>query len=797
MNISAWRQIAIGISNRYFNKVFGADDGGDGELDEDGDGSLVDSIHDLQAGHGSHVAGLIYARLFGQGELGTMRSGEQFRKVSMQWHRVFGFGAEDRTERGCGAGGVGKRARAVFDVEREESQRKRFERLHRIHIRGQLKQMMGPTAEFRGMQETAIRAVTRGEWPIIQVTPTGGGKSLTFMLPAFCTPDGVTVVVAPLTSLQHDMVDRCVKSGISAYRWESRGAQRAASLVFVTPESTVSKGFRTFVERMHSQHKMDRVVVDECHTTLQHTKKFRPQMGLLGQTLRDFAVPVVCLTATLKPKQEAALIEKLEFVRDRVRIIREPTTRPNIQYEVVIVEDGARETMYVGRSRGGARVRLNGSGEEIGERDDAVTDRVCEIVRAWTKTHERGKVIVYGGTIERVKQIAAELGCQAYWRGAGDEEEKARRLAEWRSIEGGEAGWIAATNALGMGIDDPKVGMVVHAGMPRQLVDFVQESGRGGRDGRRSESVVVVRRSWLEQQGEGRKTQRRRAEEEDWAWEEDAVEFIEGRCCRREVLDREMDGRTDRFGCAEGEEACDVCQGQQMARDLTELAETDGVGPDEEEEMVGAAVEADYQRMRQLIQQVEAERTSQVMQEAREVGEFEDLLAEWAGCCAVCKLEDSVEVGHEMEDCPKKDTPTWVHMQQGTRAVLEEMMGRRRFALYSACFGCGLPQAICVGWEAASEDGRLFRRTGQKCQDSDVLFRIFVAQRVRARTWWAVAIGQMTKTEVSEVEDAEQMDKLYGWLGQLVEWGGRAGAMQASRLCQVVTRLNRKWVGRR
>ncbi|KAF6525709.1 hypothetical protein HZS61_011504 [Fusarium oxysporum f. sp. conglutinans] len=81
LNISGWRQMAIGISNRYFNKVFETDDDGD-ELDEDGNGSFIDSIYDLQAGHGSHIAGLIYARLFGQGELGTIRSREKFRKIS-------------------------------------------------------------------------------------------------------------------------------------------------------------------------------------------------------------------------------------------------------------------------------------------------------------------------------------------------------------------------------------------------------------------------------------------------------------------------------------------------------------------------------------------------------------------------------------------------------------------------------------------------------------------------------------------------------------------------------------------
>ncbi|KAF4472340.1 ATP-dependent DNA helicase Q1 [Fusarium albosuccineum] len=224
LNISTWRQMAIGISNRYFNKVFEAEE--DEFEDEDGEGNLFDSIYDLQAGHGSHVAGLIYARLFGQGELGTMRSREEFRKVSMKWHRFFGFGAEDRTERGFTAGGATKRGRAVFDDVREDMRRRRFGRLHRIDMRGQLKQMMGPAAEFRGLQEPVVRAVARGEWPIVQITPTGGGKSLTFMLPAYCTPDGVTVVITPLVSLENDMARRGAAGGIVGVRDARVGRQQ-------------------------------------------------------------------------------------------------------------------------------------------------------------------------------------------------------------------------------------------------------------------------------------------------------------------------------------------------------------------------------------------------------------------------------------------------------------------------------------------------------------------------------------------------------------------------------------------
>ncbi|KAL9572228.1 hypothetical protein ACKAV7_003641 [Fusarium commune] len=456
INISAWRQMAIGISNRYFNKVFSIDDNSrdfEEEDSEEGSGNLVNSIEDLQAGHGSHVAGLIYARLFGQGDLGTMREREEFRKVSMRWHRFFDFGAEDRTDQfGSMSGGL-KRKKEAFDDEREMMRRKRFDRLHRIDIKGQLRQMMGPTAIFRGLQEKVIRAVARGEWPIMQVTPTGGGKSLTFMLPAYCTPDGVTVVITPLVSLQDDMAVRCQRLGIDAYIWKSREVQRAASLVFVTPESAVSKGFRTFVERMHGQQKLDRIVVDECHTVLGYSKTFRPQMGQLGATLQDFGVPVVCLTATLKPAQEMAFFRVMRFVPERVRIFREATTRPNIQYSVDIIEDGdsgrgqGAESANTSRKRSrskagrGAGVAVNTEGEEEGnEEDEALIERVCDIVRTWTAGHEQGKVIIYAGTIKRVKGIAERLGCMGYWRGVGNAAEKAQRVAKWISSSGGEAG---------------------------------------------------------------------------------------------------------------------------------------------------------------------------------------------------------------------------------------------------------------------------------------------------------------------------------------------------------------------
>ena len=143
-----------------------------------------------------------------------------------------------------------KRKREVFEVEAQEVQYQRFKRLGQVDIRRKMQMMMGAEAEFRGLQEPAIQAIMQGESPVIQITGTGGGKSLSFMLPAYCVPGGVTVVVAPLVALQEDLHRRCEEMQIDSVMWESSRPSRVASIILVTPEAVVSKTFRTFANRL-------------------------------------------------------------------------------------------------------------------------------------------------------------------------------------------------------------------------------------------------------------------------------------------------------------------------------------------------------------------------------------------------------------------------------------------------------------------------------------------------------------------------------------------------------------------
>ncbi|KAM4065788.1 DEAD/DEAH box helicase [Hirsutella rhossiliensis] len=374
LTISAWRHIAIAISNRKFAKGF------DNEGDEDDDDE-DDDIWDLQAAHSTHVAGMVYARGLQQGMFGTEARRDQFRAISRQWHHFLDFGAEDRK-----GAGLGRRRREAFETQREEARFQRLRRLCQVDPRGQLRTMMGEGAAFRGQQERVIRAICRGMSPIVQVTGTGGGKSLSFMLPAFCSADGTTIVVIPLVSLREDLYRRCDEAGICTHIWGSQQGMQTATLVFVTPESAVTKGFHDFVNRLLARQALDRVVVDECHVLLDGDAMFRPQLLALGATMQQWGVQTVFLTATLPPADEAAFYRAASLSAKQVVIFRQHTTRKNIGYRVEVIRGG------------------------IDEEDS----KVCQIVRQWLNRHEGGRAIVYAGTIARVEALADTLVCERY-----------------------------------------------------------------------------------------------------------------------------------------------------------------------------------------------------------------------------------------------------------------------------------------------------------------------------------------------------------------------------------------------
>lgn len=152
----------------------------------------------------------------------------------------------------------------------------RWAKLRRINIAVELAEMVGSDAvAFRSKQREALEAIQGGKSPIVAVMPTGAGKSILFMLPAWVTPGGVTVVVVPLVALRADMLRRCLEMNISCAEWGVRRPPNIESIVLVTPEAAVRADFLSFVERLKATKQLDRIVIDECHVMLRQRDDFR------------------------------------------------------------------------------------------------------------------------------------------------------------------------------------------------------------------------------------------------------------------------------------------------------------------------------------------------------------------------------------------------------------------------------------------------------------------------------------------------------------------------------------------
>jgi len=734
ITISAWRQIAVAIARRHLGGVFGSDETGSAGPDEDDmDPDADDDPADLQVGHGSLVAGMIYARELQQATFGTDKARDKFRAVSRAWHRFLGFGDEDqRTASGF------KRRREPYEAARDAERMRRMRMMRNADVHGSLRSMLGPDAEFRGQQERVIRSIMQEGGPFIQITGTGGGKSMSFMLPAYCVPGGTTVVIVPLVALRDDLHSRCKKSGIAAITWQRDRGNPPTTMVFVTPETAVTKGFRDWVNGVVATGQLDRVVVDECHVLLDGSEEFRVDLTRLGAIIREWGVQRVFLTATLPPEDMEEFYRVAALDPERTTVFRERTARPNIHYKVITVA---------------------AKGSKSEEAEDA---KVCELVQQWRQQHSDGRIMVYAVERERVDRLAKRLGCPAYHSRIGSKEKKMQRLRWWK--DSGDI--IVGTKALGLGIDVPDVRLVLHAGMPFQMKDYVQESGRAGRDGQRSVAIMVcaaVKTSGPRVKGMQDQKTREKGEKQMPSRHPAAAMYMENKGCRREIIDQAMDGFVGREGCSEEEEACGVCQQQAwIERMLMEAEESDEDVQARHRE--DAATQSRFEDARRTQRMAEHEAALGRMATASMNASFEEAVEEWRDRCVVC-WENGSDRAHSMEQCPRSGSEDHKVADRWIQAIEEAMFTRRGFAPYSCCYDCGLPQAICEQWEAVRGDERRFQKQSSKqCQHIGVLSKV-----------WAAGFGfysDETKGILQEMEATNVEDEkvIFGWLGRKRRW---------------------------
>lgn len=313
---------------------------------------------------------------------------------------------------------------------------------------------------FRGIQEDIIRSIGEGR-DTLGLMPTGGGKSITFQVPALAQK-GLCLVITPLIALMKDQVRNLRERGIKATAIYS-GMTREEIVIalencifgnykflYVSPERLDTEIFQIKLRSMH----VSLITVDESHCISQWGYDFRPaylKIADIRQLLPG--VPVIALTATATPEVVSDIQQRLQFRQENV--FRMSFERKNLAYVVRHTEDKESELLHILQ-------RVDGSG------------------------------IVYTRNRKKTKEISLFLNrnhitATFYHAGLNDETKDSRQKA-WLK---GEFRVMVATNAFGMGIDKPDVRVVIHADVPDSPEAYFQEAGRAGRDGMKAYAVLL------------------------------------------------------------------------------------------------------------------------------------------------------------------------------------------------------------------------------------------------------------------------------------------------------------------
>lgn len=313
---------------------------------------------------------------------------------------------------------------------------------------------------FRPLQEDIIQSVLNGN-DTLALLPTGGGKSICYQVPAMMK-DGICIVISPLIALMKDQVANLRKRGIKAVAIYSGMKKReidllldncihgAYNFLYMSPERLSTDIVKARIERMP----VNLLAVDEAHCISQWGYDFRPPYLKIAE-IRPFLknVPILALTATATGEVKKDICEKLEFKKEK--IFQSSFERKNIAYVVRFEEN-----------------------------------KLHKLVTIFDRTPGCG--IVYVRNRKHTKEISDFLrknGISADYYHAGlDLKERSLRQEKWIASE---TRIMVCTNAFGMGIDKPDVRCVAHVDLPENIEMYYQESGRAGRDGKKSFAVLL------------------------------------------------------------------------------------------------------------------------------------------------------------------------------------------------------------------------------------------------------------------------------------------------------------------
>jgi len=381
---------------------------------------------------------------------------------------------------------------------------------------------------FRQHQEEIINA-TLAQKNVFVIMRTGGGKSLTYQLPAlyegrYTSSKKITFVISPLLSLIHDQEEQmnqlCGDNNVAlsftsnigtsehARRWALvRNPEAGVCLVFVTPEKVSKSGkFKAELEKLNEKHRLGRIVIDECHCCSQWGHDFRPDYTQLGMLKNHFpSIPVLAVTATASDKVREDCCAILNMTHN-YQCFKSAANRPNLTYAIRVKSD----------------VKAK------------VAQDMADFIQ---QNHPTGSGIVYTLSKKEAEDVAEQLSSYGVpaepYHAEIDAATKATLHNNWMK---NKVKVVVATIAFGLGINKPDVRFVLHHSISKTMENYYQESGRAGRDGKPADCVLYYSpkdvsrmRSMIEGDSQG-------ARYSFWQMVKYAHEFGDDEKCRNVIL---------------------------------------------------------------------------------------------------------------------------------------------------------------------------------------------------------------------------------------------------------------------
>ena len=403
-----------------------------------------------------------------------------------------------------------------------------------------LKQRFGYDTFLPG-QENVIERVMAGQDALV-LMPTGGGKSLTYQLPALLLP-GLTIVISPLIALMQDQVERLHANGIGATfikstlnSFEREQRERSVldgdvNILYVAPERLLTASFLSLLDRVQQSIGLSLIAVDEAHCVSEWGHDFRPDYRQLGQLRQRYPdTPLLALTATATERVRDDILVQLRLRNPHVHIAS--FNRPNLSYEVRQKHQGSYAELV----------------QFLRERDNASIIIYCQSRKSVDDLSERLK--------------RDGISSLPYHAGMSNEQ---RTENQERFIRD-DVTVLVATIAFGMGIAKPDVRAVIHFDLPRSLEGYYQESGRAGRDGLEAKCIIFF--------GYGDRikieymlAQRTNEEEQAIAHQQlqQVISYCESGACRRKDLLAYFSETFEQDNCGH----CDNCLRPTVVEDRT------------------------------------------------------------------------------------------------------------------------------------------------------------------------------------------------------------------------------------